>query len=234
MPSANCDIGARPHRAITRTRQRFEARYGTATDQWAYVGQKVTLTGVRFFDFSHGQTGVADNAVPHPGRGTGPAPACRPKRSRRCRGCQFPRRLRGRGSYGCAAARRLAGSTRSPNRRATSSCSPKASPPRQAAASDRGRRGRQHSPRESSRMRAKRRWGWRGALGLSTTLASLLPNRSTKGVRIYHVLPRTRIHSRMRIRVGTHTERLLSENSGFEVVAETKGLEPAGLRSKRG
>jgi hypothetical protein len=27
------------------------------------VGRRATLTGVRFFDFKHGQTGVADNAV---------------------------------------------------------------------------------------------------------------------------------------------------------------------------
>jgi hypothetical protein len=44
-------------------RQKLESRYGPAGDRWTYVGQRATLTGVRFFDFKHGQTGVADNAV---------------------------------------------------------------------------------------------------------------------------------------------------------------------------
>jgi hypothetical protein len=63
MPSANCDRGARARQAMLVARQKLESRYGPASDQWTYVGQRATLTGVRFFDFKHGQTGVADNAV---------------------------------------------------------------------------------------------------------------------------------------------------------------------------
>jgi hypothetical protein len=63
MPSVNCDRGARARHAMLVARQKLESRYGPATDQWTYVGQRATLTGVRFFDFKHGQTGVADNAV---------------------------------------------------------------------------------------------------------------------------------------------------------------------------
>ncbi len=40
-----------------------EARYGSANDQWKSVNRRVTVTGVRFFDFPHGQEGVAANAV---------------------------------------------------------------------------------------------------------------------------------------------------------------------------
>jgi hypothetical protein len=63
MPSVNCDRGARARHAMLVARQELESRYGPASDQWTYVGQRATLTGVRFFDFKHGQTGVADNAV---------------------------------------------------------------------------------------------------------------------------------------------------------------------------
>jgi hypothetical protein len=63
MPSINCDGGARVRHAMLVARQKLESRYGPAGDQWTYVGQRATLTGVRFFDFKHGQAGVADNAV---------------------------------------------------------------------------------------------------------------------------------------------------------------------------
>jgi hypothetical protein len=63
MPSVHCDSGARGRYAMLVARDRLEREYGTASDRWTYVGQAVTVTGVRFFDFMHGQSGVADNAV---------------------------------------------------------------------------------------------------------------------------------------------------------------------------
>jgi hypothetical protein len=42
----------------------MEPRHGRASSGWwRYVNRRATLTGVRFFDFKHGQTGVADNAI---------------------------------------------------------------------------------------------------------------------------------------------------------------------------
>jgi hypothetical protein len=63
MPSLNCDYGAQARYAMLRARNKLEARYGRASSGWRYVNRRATLTGVRFFDFPHGQSGVADNAV---------------------------------------------------------------------------------------------------------------------------------------------------------------------------
>jgi hypothetical protein len=63
MPSVHCDSGARARYAMLVARERLEREYGPASGHWTYVGQQATVTGVRFFDFNHGQSGVADNAV---------------------------------------------------------------------------------------------------------------------------------------------------------------------------
>lgn len=63
MPSVHCDLGARGRYVMLVSRERLEAEYGPATVDWTYVRRRVTVTGVRFFDFKHGQTGVADNGV---------------------------------------------------------------------------------------------------------------------------------------------------------------------------
>jgi hypothetical protein len=63
MPSVHCDHGARARYAMLVARDRLEREYGPAGDHWTHVGQVATFTGVRFFDFMHGQSGVADNAV---------------------------------------------------------------------------------------------------------------------------------------------------------------------------
>lgn len=63
MPSVHCDVGARDRYAMFVARHRLEAEYGPARAHWSYVGRQATLTGVRFFDLNHGQSGVADNAV---------------------------------------------------------------------------------------------------------------------------------------------------------------------------
>ena len=63
LPSVHCDVGARARHAMLAARGRLEREYGAASGHWTYVGRSTTLTGVRFFDFQHGQSGVADNAV---------------------------------------------------------------------------------------------------------------------------------------------------------------------------
>jgi hypothetical protein len=63
MPSVHCDYGAQARYAMLVARERLEREYGPAGSHWTYVGRPTTLTGVRFFDFKHGQSGVADNGV---------------------------------------------------------------------------------------------------------------------------------------------------------------------------
>jgi hypothetical protein len=63
MPSVNCDYRARARYAMLVARNKLQARYGPARTYWRYVSRLVTVTGVRFFDVNHGQSGVADNAV---------------------------------------------------------------------------------------------------------------------------------------------------------------------------
>jgi hypothetical protein len=63
MPSVHCDASAHARYAMLVARERLEKEYGPASRRWRYVGRSATLTGVRFFDFNHGQSGVADNAV---------------------------------------------------------------------------------------------------------------------------------------------------------------------------
>ena len=63
MPSVNCDAGQRGRHALVMARQKLDTGYRAAKGQWTYVNQPVTLMGVRFFDFKHGRSGIADNAV---------------------------------------------------------------------------------------------------------------------------------------------------------------------------
>jgi hypothetical protein len=63
MPALACTKGAQHRYAMLVARRKLEATYGTASGSWSRVNSPVTITGVRFFDFKHGQTGVADNAV---------------------------------------------------------------------------------------------------------------------------------------------------------------------------
>jgi hypothetical protein len=48
--------------SIEKARAEFDAKY-TATGTFKTVNVPVTVTGVGFFDFDHGQTGVAPNAI---------------------------------------------------------------------------------------------------------------------------------------------------------------------------
>lgn len=63
MPSVNCDYGAQARYAMLAARNKLQTKYGAATRAWTYVNRAATVTGVRFFDFPHGQSGVAANAV---------------------------------------------------------------------------------------------------------------------------------------------------------------------------
>lgn len=47
---------------IRAVRSTFDRRY-TVTEQWQRINAPVTITGVGFFDFKHGQSGVAPNAI---------------------------------------------------------------------------------------------------------------------------------------------------------------------------
>jgi hypothetical protein len=79
------------HEQITTARQEFSARY-KASNRFRYVNAPALVTGVLFFDFPHGQAGVAPNAVElHPvlaitwsGKAsTGYQPALSPRRAAR-------------------------------------------------------------------------------------------------------------------------------------------------------
>jgi len=72
---------------IREARQQFDSRYRVG-DRFRYVSAPALVTGVLFFDFPHGQTGVAPNAVElHPvlsitwsGTASGRQPALRTRR----------------------------------------------------------------------------------------------------------------------------------------------------------
>jgi hypothetical protein len=68
MPSAAClTARTRDRRALVRERRVFEARCGVATSSWRSLGAVVSISGVGFWDFSHGQHGHARNyAELHP------------------------------------------------------------------------------------------------------------------------------------------------------------------------
>lgn len=65
IPKAPCVAAGSPFRgAITNARQAFDAKYPLAEEPRLHrLSQQVTVTGVGFFDYAHGQTGVAKNAI---------------------------------------------------------------------------------------------------------------------------------------------------------------------------
>jgi len=63
IPSPACDGSSGPFDAlVAAVRARFDNRF-TATDFFQTVNVPVQMTGVGFFDFLHGQTGVAPNGI---------------------------------------------------------------------------------------------------------------------------------------------------------------------------
>jgi len=62
IPSPSCDQGSAFEDAIRASRAAFDAGHGESSS-FRSTREPVTITGVGFFDFKHGQTGVAPNAV---------------------------------------------------------------------------------------------------------------------------------------------------------------------------
>jgi hypothetical protein len=63
IPDPACVGSSSPLRSsIQKARSEFDAKY-TATGSFKTANVPVTITGVGFFDFDHGQTGVAPNAI---------------------------------------------------------------------------------------------------------------------------------------------------------------------------
>lgn len=63
FPDPNCVGTTSPWRAMIATaRQRFDARFPTATTL-QHINVVGSLAGIGFFDFIHGQTGVAPNGI---------------------------------------------------------------------------------------------------------------------------------------------------------------------------
>jgi hypothetical protein len=63
IPNPGCVGDSSPLKlGIERARSEFNNKY-TASDFFQSANVPVTVTGVGFFDFKHGQTGVADNAI---------------------------------------------------------------------------------------------------------------------------------------------------------------------------
>lgn len=86
-PAPQCVGSSSPFtHQINYVRSQLTSRYHPGTEGWQRPNQKVTIRGVGFFDFKHGQSGVAPNAIElHPvlgfkvGGGTIPAPPPTPK-----------------------------------------------------------------------------------------------------------------------------------------------------------
>jgi hypothetical protein len=63
LPASNCvGVGSPFGSGISRARSQFDARF-TATTSMKTTSTPVTVTGVGFWDFLHGQTGVAPNGI---------------------------------------------------------------------------------------------------------------------------------------------------------------------------
>jgi hypothetical protein len=77
--------------AIAQARAQFDGRHGPVPWSYTSSAETVTVTGVGFFDFKHGQTGVAPNGIElHPvtaicfGKGCSPAAPPAPPPSHGC------------------------------------------------------------------------------------------------------------------------------------------------------
>lgn len=78
MRAATCLTGARARRSMVAVRRLFESRCGAATGSWRDLGAVVSIAGVGFWDFAHGQRGHARNyAELHPVLGLRLVAGCR-------------------------------------------------------------------------------------------------------------------------------------------------------------
>jgi hypothetical protein len=63
IPDPPCAKGSPLLGGIETARAQFDARFRPSAVHFTYVAVPVTVTGVGFFDFNHGQDGVAPNAI---------------------------------------------------------------------------------------------------------------------------------------------------------------------------
>jgi hypothetical protein len=64
MPFSGCTAGAQRRHAMTMARAELErAVAGPIGDSWMHPGLRVRVVGVLLFDFTHGQSGHAQNYV---------------------------------------------------------------------------------------------------------------------------------------------------------------------------
>jgi hypothetical protein len=63
IPDPPCAKGSPLLGGIETARAQFDARFKPSALHFTYVSVPVTVTGVGFFDYQHGQDGVAPNAI---------------------------------------------------------------------------------------------------------------------------------------------------------------------------
>ncbi len=63
IPDPPCAKGSPLLGGIETARRQFDARYTPSPDGFTHVSVPVVVTGVGFFDFLHGQDGVASNGI---------------------------------------------------------------------------------------------------------------------------------------------------------------------------
>jgi hypothetical protein len=63
VPYPDCATGSPWSCFVSRARAEVDVKLGTISSSPSYPGLTVTVRGVGFFDYAHGQTGVAPNAI---------------------------------------------------------------------------------------------------------------------------------------------------------------------------
>lgn len=63
IPDPSCVASPTARALIDKARQSFVAQVGNPTGSFTHVDKEIYLKGVEFYDFPHGQTGVAPNAI---------------------------------------------------------------------------------------------------------------------------------------------------------------------------
>jgi hypothetical protein len=62
IPNQHCVATSVWRDQIDATREAFNTRFNPSTS-WKFSGKTITITGIGFYDFIHGQTGVAANGI---------------------------------------------------------------------------------------------------------------------------------------------------------------------------
>jgi hypothetical protein len=64
LPSPNCLSSSSPFATgIRNARTEFDRKFVVKPNRFTHVNVPVKVTGIGFYDFSHGQTGIADNRI---------------------------------------------------------------------------------------------------------------------------------------------------------------------------